>query len=156
MPLIQDLTTVGSAPITRFSLYRQMVASLTDCHRKFTEFAMTYQGFVYMVTVMFMEKKSILAWIVIISVFTVVYGTALVRMDGMPVVPEGKPPIQNIQGYPGGEKCQRGLRLFIAINNLWLSISTVRGLEQIQGGHCTTAGHDLCGGTVILKFSLTI
>ena len=98
----------------------------------------------------------ILAWIVIISMVTVVYGIAIVAKDGVEAIPEGNPPVQNIQEYSGGEKHQQGLSFFIAINRLWLSISTVPGAELIQSGYCMTEDYDLCGSTMKIKISLTI
>ena len=104
-----------------------------------------------------LEDQRILVGLLIISILTVVYSFSHVRSDLMQLIPEGKPPVNYIQEYSGNEMCQqRGLCFFIAINKLWLSISTVPAPEQIQGGRCNTGNSDLCGDSLAIRVSLTL
>lgn len=102
-----------------------------------------------------LDNQWTLAGLLIISIFTVVYGITLVRSGMMPSTPDKKPSINYIQEYSGDEKCQRGLHFLIALNKLWLSTSTAPDPEQVPGGQCTTGNSGLFGVSLTIRVSLT-
>lgn len=103
-----------------------------------------------------MEQQWILAWLLIMSMFTVVYGIARVSSDMIPLIPVEKPPKNFIQQYSMDEKCQRGLNFLIALNNMWLSNSKVPATEQVQDRRCTTGNSDVIGVTLTIRVSLIL
>lgn len=100
--------------------------------------------------------QRILAGLLVICIFTVAYGVVHVRSNMMPLPLDKKPSVEHTQEYSEYEKCQSGLRFFIAINRLWLSLSTVPNTEHIQGGSCTPGNYYVCGDSLTIRVSLTL